>query len=180
MNRINSASKPRPISKSSSTPIQSFGQSSMSEKYSESCLALLAFFCARGIIKAHRQLGYSLTINSVAMQLTVKKLLNAKEKHPGFVCEEIRLTDGENARIEIKLVPRKGCKGLCSCCSEPCPGYDRLPPREFIHVPIWGMPVIYLYAMRRVDCPKSGVTVEAVPWSSGKSPITKSYAWYLS
>jgi transposase len=114
------------------------------------------------------------------MQLTVKKLLNAKEKHPGFVCEEIRLTEGENARIEIKLVPRKGCKGLCSCCSEPCPGYDRLPPREFIHVPIWGMTVIYLYAMRRVDCPRSGVTVEAVPWSSGKSPITKSYAWYLS
>jgi len=114
------------------------------------------------------------------MQLTFKTILNRKEKYSGFVCEAAQLTEGENPRIEAKFVPRKGCKGRCSGCDAPCPGYDRLPPREFIHVPIWGFAVIYLYCMRRVDCPTCGVTVEAVPWSSGKSPITKSYAWYLS
>ena len=114
------------------------------------------------------------------MQLTVKTILNAKEKYSGFVCEGIQLSEGENPRIEAKFGPRKGSHGLCSCCGEPGPGYDRLPWREFIHVPIWGFAMIFLYRMRRIDCPRCGVTVESVPWSSGKSPITKSYAWYLS
>ena len=34
--------------------------------------------------------------------------------------------------------------------------------------------------MRRMDCPGCGVTVEKVPWSQGKSPITKEYGWFLA
>jgi transposase len=35
--------------------------------------------------------------------------------------------------------------------------------------------------MRRVDCRHCGaVTVEAVPWASGKSSLTKAYAYFLS
>jgi transposase len=114
------------------------------------------------------------------MQLTLKTLLNRKEKNSRFVCEDVRLVDGEEPRIEVTVKPRQGCKGICSCCGEAHASYDHLPQREFTHVPLWGIAVIYLYAMRRVDCPRCGVTVEAVPWSSGKSPVTKSYAWYLS
>jgi len=34
--------------------------------------------------------------------------------------------------------------------------------------------------MRRVDCPRCGVTVELVPWSDGKSPVTTTYSWFLA
>ena len=33
------------------------------------------------------------------------------------------------------------------------PGYDRLPERRFEFVPLWGMAVYFVYALRRVDCP---------------------------
>jgi transposase len=114
------------------------------------------------------------------MQLTFKTILNLKEMHSHFVCDDVRLTRDEDPRIEVTVEPRRNSKGICSCCGKACPGYDRLPQREFIHVPIWGIAVIFLYCMRRLDCPTCGVTVEVVPWSSGKSPMTTGYVWYLS
>ncbi len=113
------------------------------------------------------------------MQLKLKTLLNLKENHPGFVYKDIGLSDNKQ-KIMVKVEARKGSKGVCSGCGEKCPGYDHLAQREFIHVPLWGLFVIFLYSMRRVQCPKCGVVVELVPWSSGKSPLTISYAWFLS
>jgi transposase len=115
------------------------------------------------------------------MQLNVKTILNLKENHPFFVYRDIRLNNTLNEpRVEIQVEPRKGCKAVCSGCGEKCPGYDRLPQREFIHVPLWGLPVVFLYSMRRVDCLKCGIVAERVPWSEGKSPLTISYSWFLS
>lgn len=111
------------------------------------------------------------------MQLTVKTILNSKEKHVDFVYRKVKL---ESSRIEVQVEPRKRCKAKCSGCGERCPGYDRLPQREFIHVPIWGIAVILLYSMRRVSCATCGITVEQVPWSSGKTPLTTAYSWFLS
>jgi transposase len=111
------------------------------------------------------------------MQLTLKTILNQKEKHGNFVYQNIQFTHG---RIEVQVEPRKRSKAVCSGCGTCGPGYDRLPKREFIHVPIWGIAVILIYALRRVSCKSCGVTVERVPWSSGKSPLTTSYAWFLS
>ena len=34
--------------------------------------------------------------------------------------------------------------------------------------------------MRRVDCPRGGVKVEAVPWASGKHHLTDACAWFLA
>ena len=116
------------------------------------------------------------------MQLCVKALLNLKENHPLFVYRDIRLNSKlKNARIEVHVEARKGSKGLCSCCGKPSAGYDRLPQREFNHVPLWGLPVVFLYRVRRLQCSTcQGVTAETVPWSTGKSPLTISYAWFLS
>jgi len=36
-------------------------------------------------------------------------------------------------------------------------------------VPLWGIPVFFSYAMRRVDCLSCGVRVELVPWAEGKN-----------
>jgi transposase len=115
------------------------------------------------------------------MQLNLKAILNLKENHPHFVYTDIRLTVKIcKPKIEVTVKPRKGSRGVCSGCEQKCAGYDRLPVREFIHVPLWGIAVIFLYAMRRLNCPQCGIIVETVPWCTGKSPLTKSYAWYLS
>jgi len=111
------------------------------------------------------------------MQLTLKTILNFKEKHEHFIYRDVRLA---NERIEVTIEPRKRSLGICSGCGDRCAGYDRLPLREFIHVPFWGLQVILLYCMRRVSCKKCGIVSEQVPWSSGKSPITIGYAWFLS
>lgn len=115
------------------------------------------------------------------MQLTVKTLLNLKERHPQFVYRDVQLckTLGQ-LTIEVNVEPRKGSKAICSGCGEKRPGYDHLPQRKFIHVPLWGVAVVLLYCLRRVTCSQCGVVAEGVPWSTGKSPLTTSYAWYLS
>lgn len=115
------------------------------------------------------------------MQLKLKTLLNLKEPHPHFVYEDIRLAKTKKGeRIEVNVVARQGSKGICSGCNEACIGYDHLPKREFMHVPIWGLVVVLLYCMRRLQCPQCGVIVESVPWGAGKSPLTKGYSWFLS
>src|SRR5579872_6242826 len=115
------------------------------------------------------------------MQLKLKTILNLKESYPGFVYQDVRLNDkNDSKQIEIKVKPRQGSRGVCSGCGEKRPGYDRLSQRKFFHVPLWGMVVVLLYCMRRLQCPTCGIVVESVPWSDGKSPLTKSYAWFLS
>lgn len=111
------------------------------------------------------------------MQLTLKTILNFKEKHEDFIYRDVRLNNG---RIEVTVEPRKRSLAKCSGCGKRCSGYDRLPLREFIHVPFWGLAVILMYCMRRVSCEMCGVISEQVPWSSGKSPLTVGYAWFLS
>lgn len=115
------------------------------------------------------------------MQLSVKTILNLKENHQFFVYQDVRLSNMSNEpRIEVRIEARKGCKGICSGCGEKRPGYDRLPQREFMHVPMWGLPVVFQYSLRRVNCILCGIVAERVPWSKGKSPLTISYAWFLS
>ena len=70
--------------------------------------------------------------------------------------------------------------GRCSRCGEPGPGYDTLPAREFEYVPLWGIRVYFLYALRRVHCARCGVKVEAVPWGQGKQTLTQSYMQFLA
>ena len=43
-----------------------------------------------------------------------------------------------------------------------------------------GILVVFVYVMRRVQCPRCGVKVEQVPWAVGKSPTTWAYAWFLA
>ena len=45
-------------------------------------------------------------------------------------------------------------------------------------MPLWGIRVFLVYAMRRVACRDYGVRVEAVPWCQGKHQLCDSYAWF--
>src|SRR5690606_3731472 len=76
------------------------------------------------------------------------------------------------ARKRVTLAERLGPRPLCGGCGKKCRGYDTLDERQFDFVPLWAIPVVFLYCMRRVDCPRCGVKVEMVPWATGKSPLT--------
>ena len=82
--------------------------------------------------------------------------------------------------MEVEVRPRRNSRAICSGCDRKRPGYDRLPARRFEFVPLWQMAVFFVYAMRRVNCPRCGVIVETVPWSDGKSQLTTAYRWFLA
>jgi len=113
--------------------------------------------------------------------MQLKTILNRVEPFKSFVYEKIRWVEGtERLTLEVEVDARKNGRPICSGCGQPGPGYDRLPQRRFEFVPLWGIVVYFVYAMRRVDCPTCGVTVERVPWAEGKSHLTTSYRWFLA
>jgi transposase len=117
------------------------------------------------------------------MQLQIKTILNAVQHFPGFVFHDIRLQrrpDGQPRHIEIVVAPHGGRPAKCSRCLQPAPGYDQLPQRSWLFVPLWGLMTWFLYAARRVNCPEHGVVVEHVPWSDGKRPVTIAMMCFLS
>jgi transposase len=113
--------------------------------------------------------------------MQLKTILNRVEPFKSFVYGKIRW-GGETSRltIEVEVDARKNGRPICNGCGQPGPGYDRLPQRRFEFVPLWGIVVYFVYAMRRVNCPTCGVTVERVPWAEGKSHLTTSYRWFLA
>ncbi len=106
-------------------------------------------------------------------------MLNHYQRYPGFVYEKARLCH-ETQTIEISVRPRRGSRPVCSGCGRPATAYDRLSPRRFEFVPLWGCMVVLLYHMRRVDRRTCGVRVEAVPWGVGKYELTTAYMLFLA
>ena len=53
----------------------------------------------------------------------------------------------------------------CSCCGRIGPGYDKKPPRRWVHLGPGSLRIILEYAPLRVECPTCGVRVELVPWA---------------
>lgn len=114
--------------------------------------------------------------------MQLKTILNQVARQPGFVFESTELvrTAGGALSLRVVLQPRRRSRPICSCCMRKRPGYDRLGERRFEFVPLWNIPVRFVYAPRRVECPRCGIVVEAMPWAAGKSPITVTFAWFLA
>lgn len=113
--------------------------------------------------------------------MLVKTILNRIHKHRSFVYGAVQLHEEDDELVlEVEVRPRANGQALCSRCKRRRPGYDRLPPRRFQFVPLWGILVFFVYRMRRVNCPTCGIVVESVPWSNGKSSLTTTYAWFLA
>jgi transposase len=113
--------------------------------------------------------------------MQLKTILNRVEPFKSFVYGKARWVESaKRPTIEVELLPRRNGRPICSGCRRPCPGYDRLPPRKFEFVPLWGIAVLFVYAMRRVQCPSCGVKVERVPWCDGKHQLTITYRWFLA
>jgi transposase len=111
--------------------------------------------------------------------MQLKTLLNHIEKHKSFVYGTPRWGPCES-RIEVPIEPRKNGVPICSVCGEPAPLYDRQKERAFEYPPLWGLAVVLLYVMRRVNCRTCGVRVEYVPWSVGKSSLTRTFTIFLA
>lgn len=115
--------------------------------------------------------------------MQLKTILNRIQKHRSFVYGQMEWGESKRAGepvIEVEVRARTNSRPLCSGCHWSGPGYDTLAPRRFEFVPLWGLAVLFVYTMRRVDCPRCGVKVEAVPWAVGKQQITTTYAWFLA
>jgi transposase len=114
--------------------------------------------------------------------MQLKTILNRVHPLKSFVYAKARMIDSPGGpTIEVVIEPRANSQPVCSGGGQKRRGYDRQPrPRRFQFIPLWGMAVCFLYAMRRVDCPRCGVTVEMVPWAEGKNHLTIAYQWFLS
>jgi len=108
--------------------------------------------------------------------MRIQTILNRVEKFKSFVYGKACLEEQDDGpALVVQIEPRKNNRPFCSGCGQQGRPYDRLEERRFEVVPIWGILVFLVYRMRRVDCERSGVTVEMVPWCDGKNQLTTSY-----
>lgn len=113
--------------------------------------------------------------------MQLKAILNSIEKHKGFVYDGVTWDAvAADKTLLICVRPRCGSRGYCSGCGKRSRTYDTMKARRFQFVPLWGIVVFFVYAMRRIDCRTCGVTVEMVPWADGKKRITKTFGWFLA
>jgi len=113
--------------------------------------------------------------------MRVRTVLNQLVDFKGFVFVSERLVSTEDGlKLEISIRARANSRACCSRCDAPASIYDSLGERRFRFPALWAVPVYLVYCMRRVQCTACGVKVEAVPWSIGKSPVTKMLALQLS
>jgi len=113
--------------------------------------------------------------------MQLKTILNRVQRHSSFVYGATRMSDEDGQLVlEVDIAPRANGQPRCSGCGVRRPAYDRMAPRRFEFVPLWGMLVFFVYAMRRVQCPRCGVIVEMVAWADGKHRLTTTYRWFLA
>ena len=94
--------------------------------------------------------------------MQVKTILNRVQRQRSFVYGPVRLVQGAQLSLEVEVRPRANARAKCSGCGGSAPGYDTLSARRFEFVPLWGIAVFLVYAMRRVACSSCGVKVERV------------------
>jgi hypothetical protein len=113
--------------------------------------------------------------------MQLKTILNRVQKHSSFVYGATRMAEQDGQLVlDIDIEARANGRPRCSGCGARRPPYDRMAPRRFEFVPLWGILVFFVYAMRRVQCPRCGVIVEMVPWADGKHRLTTTYRWFLA
>ena len=113
--------------------------------------------------------------------MQIKTILNRIHKHRGFVYDAVRLEQRPwGLEVDVDIYPHARSRPRCAQCGRRGAQYDTLAARRFEFVPLWGIPVFFLYLMRRVNCRRCGVRVEQVPWAEGKQQLTTTYAWFLA
>jgi transposase len=106
-------------------------------------------------------------------RMQLKTILSRVQKFKSFVYGNVKWveSDGKLALL-IEILARAPSSPVCSGCGRRGTGYDTLEPRRFEFVPLWGIGVFFVYALRRVNCRRCGGKVESVPWAKGKRTLT--------
>jgi len=112
--------------------------------------------------------------------VTLKAILNRVQPIKGFVYESVRFSQVVPDTIEVAVVPRVGSTGQCSGCGEHGPTYDHLGTRTWMMTPLWIFALALIYTMRRINCATCGVTVEKVPWATGKFGLGDGFRLFLA
>lgn len=111
--------------------------------------------------------------------MLIKTVLNRVHPLKLFLYAKVALIAGT---LHVWVEPRKRSRGTCSRCGDRGPTHDTArSPRHFDFVPLWGMPVLLIYYMRRIDCARcEKVLIEAVPWAEGKHRACNVYRLFLA
>ncbi len=113
--------------------------------------------------------------------MQLKSILNRVQKFKSFVYDTVEFSESDGQLVLlIHIIARVRSLPICSGCNRRGPWYDTLGTRKFEFVPLWGIPVFFVYAMRRVHCKRCGVKVESVPWAEGKQTLTNTYMQFLA
>ena len=112
----------------------------------------------------------------------LETILNRCHKIKGFVYAKAQWKVRHNGEpiIAVQLRPHRKSIPCCNICQQPGPRYDRLKPRKFWFIPIWGFRVMFIYTRRRLTCPVHGIQAEWLPWAAGKSPLVNAFKIYLA
>ena len=112
--------------------------------------------------------------------MQLQTILTRVTDYKPFVFGRITWEADGPSTLRVEMHARKNGRPICSGCRKRRPGYDRLPPRTWQFVPLWQLAAVFVYAPRRVNCPKCGVVVERVPWGDGKCQQTHEYPLFLA
>jgi transposase len=104
----------------------------------------------------------------------IRKTLNVK-RH-----KIVKVTEARDG-IEVHIDRSRRRRLPCGQCGTLAKVRDRLKPRHWKHVPLWGIPVTLVYSPARIYCPKCDkICVEDIPWSQGKCRLSTGLIWMLS
>jgi hypothetical protein len=74
--------------------------------------------------------------------------LNRIQEHRGFVYGAVQLEEQMSGlALTVEIVPHRRNRPQCAGCGQRGRVYDRLAPRRFEFVPLWGLRVFFLYLM---------------------------------
>ncbi len=112
--------------------------------------------------------------------MQLKTILNRVENFKSFVYGKARwVDDTDRPTIEIPIEARRNGRPICSGCSQARPGYDRLPPRRFEFVPLWGIAVFFSGCGSIAACITFGAFDENRLCGRLHRPITDWTSWEL-
>ena len=103
--------------------------------------------------------------------MLVESLIRNTMELQGYKVEAVT---GNTSGLIAQLAADRRYAPRCSRCGQPARYRDTRAVREFRHVPLWGIPVVLRYRPRRVICRRCpGVSIEQIPWASGKHRFTR-------
>jgi transposase len=79
----------------------------------------------------------------------------------------------EDGVLIVRFMAKKNRNLPCGTCGRRARRHDRLPERTWKHIPIWNLPVSFVYRPWRVRCTHCGIRREHLPWAIGKARLTR-------